>query len=192
MDYQIINNVDIKVEKQKNKQIRQRVVLGNVVLQVLKGTVIELFVYYAVMQIQKQQLLQAFNVAWSLSNDQVKLIQCVLGVVLAVYFITSFFNHGLQYCTRQELIDRKSSYSDKYLATLEVLNQSEIVGCYPDKEKKGVIWFDYSKDSGVIKRMGMELQLAFQKDLTQAQVDLDKQMVSLPYHPENQKTSQNV
>lgn len=180
MDSKIVNAPDIDAEIRKIMKEKKKILLFRVLRQVIVTGIVLFFVYQILWWMYREQVLMTLNSKLFFEIGEWKRIcWCVYAFVLCVSIFDFLINYRYK-CSREDLENKGLKYSEEYLNTVKMLLDANIINVY-EAGQKNSIWFDYVQGDGLVKNIGIYMNVIYQIGLKETEIDFVNRTVSFPY-----------
>lgn len=176
----VINNIDISGEQLRNKKIKRQIMVRRIAWSIFTSLVLvalvwgsyEVSIKYNIIQyIVEEYLGKENDVAYV--ERMVKIVAEAIVAAIAILTVADWFSKSIRYISTEDLVESGGTYSDRYLAMTERLQQSKLLSVWPEPGKESLWWFEFQEENGTVKKFAIELQKVVNNLISGPAIDLD-------------------
>lgn len=189
--YKIIQELDVLKELEVNEQRRKKIVTEKVIVKALWCIFLCIIIAMVYLIGRREDLflpIIEFMLENSISRDSADKYILLFFVALAGVLIASnmaeVFTKNFKLATKEEMIRKGAKYSKKYLHFVNELVENEVLEYVAEMPDPAIVWAIYKKPSGVVKRIGFEMQVIMSEELEKEDViiNFDARTVTYSYY----------
>ena len=176
----VINNIDISGEQLRNKKIIRQIMVRRIAWSIFTSLVLvalvwgsyEVSIKYNIIQyIVEEYLGKENDVAYA--ERMVRIVAEAVVAAIAILTVADWFSKSIRYISTEDLVESGGTYSDRYLAMTEKLQQSKLLSVWPEPGKESLWWFEFQEENGTVKKFAIELQKVVNNLISGPAIDLD-------------------